>query len=115
MVPRTRQSDPLDAARAELQRLRDADDWNEATPVVHVNVQQAPAARRSTPPAPPPAPALAAAPRSLVPSREGIVFVVLRIVGHGVQRMPPVGLVLIFAMLIVAWVFLAVNGKAPVP
>lgn len=110
MVPRLRQSDPLDAARSELQKLRDSDDWNEATPVVHVNVQQAPAARRSTPP-PPPLPVA----RSLTPAREGVVFVVLRIVGHSVQRMPPVGLVLIFAMLIAAWVFLAVNGKAPVP
>lgn len=108
---RIRQSDPLDGARAELQRLRAATDWNEATPVVHVNVQQAPAARRSTPPPPP----LLAPPRSLAPRSEGAVLVVLRIVGQGVQRMPPVGVVLIFAMLIAAWVYLAVNGKAPVP
>lgn len=106
-MPPSRQSDPLDGARAALQKLRESDDWNEATPVVHVNVQ-APA-RRSSPP-PPPLPA-----RSLAPSREGVVFVVLRIVGQGVQRMPPAGVVLIFAMLIAAWVFLAVNGKAPVP
>jgi len=92
-------SDPLDEARAELALLRDSDDWNEPTPVVHVSVQQAAAARRSTPP----------------PPREGVVLVVLRIVGQGVQRMPPIGVVLIFAMLIAAWVFLAVNGKAPVP
>ena len=97
---RHRHNDPLEGARSSLQKLRAADDWNEATPVVHVNVQQAAAARRSTPPAPRP---------------ESTVLVVLRIVGNGFQRMPPIGLVLIFAMLILAWVYLAVHGKAPVP
>jgi hypothetical protein len=94
-----RPSDPLDGARESLQRLRAARDWDEATPVVHVNVQ--PPARRSTPPAPKPS--------------EGTLLVVLRIVGQGVQRMPPIGVVLIFAMLILAWVYLAVHGKAPIP
>jgi hypothetical protein len=96
---RHRHSDPLDGARSALQKLRAASDWNEATPVVHVNVQQAAAARRSTPP----------------PPREGVVLVVLGIVKQGVLRMPPVGVVLIFAMLILAWAFLAMHGKAPVP
>lgn len=115
MTPqRARLSDPLEAARSDLQRLRDAQDWNESTPVVHVNVQQAPAARRSTPPPPPPAAPVTVRTHS-PPRSEGVVLVVLRIVGQGVQRMPPLGVVLIFAMLIAAWVFLAVNGKAPVP
>jgi hypothetical protein len=91
--------DPLEAARSSLQKLRSTTDWDEATPVVHVNVQQAAATRRSTPP----------------PPREGVILVVLRIVGQGVQRMPPLGIVLIFAMLILAWAYLAVHGKAPVP
>jgi len=90
---------PLDDARSALQGLRAASDWNEATPVVHVNVQQAAAARRSTPP----------------PPREGVVVLVLGIVKQGVSRMPPLGVVLIFAMLILAWAYLAVHGKAPVP
>jgi hypothetical protein len=97
-LPR-RSGDPLDDARSSLQTLRAAEDWDEPTPVVHVNVQQAAAARRSTPP----------------PPREPVVLVVLRIVGQGVQRMPPLGVVLIFAMLIAAWVFLAIHGKAPIP
>ncbi len=94
-----RPSNSLEGARSSLQALRAAPDWDEATPVVHVNVQQAAAARRSTPP----------------PPREGVVLVVLRIVGQGVQRMPPLGVVVIFAMLILAWAYLAVHGKAPVP
>jgi len=98
MAPRPRALDPLDGARSSLQKLRAADDWNEATPVIHVNMPP-PAARRSTPP----------------PPREGVVLVVLRIVGQGVQRMPPVGIVLIFALLILVWAYLAVHGKAPVP
>lgn len=67
--------------------------------MVHVNVQQAAAARRSTPP----------------PKPEPVVLVVLRIVGNGFQRMPPLGVVLIFAMLIAGWVYLAIHGKAPIP
>lgn len=98
-------SDPLEAARSELQKLRAADDWNEPTPVVHVNVQQAAAARRSSPPPP----------RSLAAPREGVIVLVLRIAREGVNRMPPIGVVLIFAMLIAAWVYLAIHGKAPVP
>lgn len=97
--PRLSGGNPLEAARSELQRLRAARDWDEATPVVHVNVQQAAAARRSTPP----------------PPREGVVLVVLGIVKQGVLRMPPLGVVLIFAMMILAWAYLAVHGKAPVP
>ncbi len=111
MAPLPPHSDPLERARAALQALRAADDWNEPTPVVHVNVHQAAAARRSSPPPPPPAP-----PRSLAaPRSDGVVVLVLRIVGQGVQRMPPVGLVLIFALLILVWAYLAVHGKAPVP
>lgn len=97
--PRHSGGNPLEAARSELQALRKSRDWDEATPVVHVNVQQAAAARRSTPP----------------PPREGVVLVVLGIVKQGVSRMPPLGVVLIFAMLILAWAYLAVHGKAPVP
>ena len=101
---RHRHDDPLDGARSSLQKLRAADDWNEATPVVHVNVQQQPqpqplAARRTTAP----------------PKGEGVIVMVVRVVGQGFQRMPPLGIVLIFAMLIAAWVFLAMNGKAPSP
>lgn len=99
MANRPLHSDPLEGARSELQKLRAAPDWDEATPVVHVNVQQAAATRRSTPP----------------PPREGVVVLVLGIVKQGVSRMPPFGVVLIFAMLILAWAYLAVHGKAPVP
>lgn len=108
-----RNHDPIEAAREALQRLRSAEDWDEPTPVVHVNVHQAPAARRSSPPPPPllpPSPLRSAAPRS-----DSVVLVVLRIVGQSVQRMPPLGLVLIFLVLILAWVYLAVRGKVPVP
>ena len=94
-----RPSEHLDGARTSLQKLRTSSDWDELTPVVHLTVQQAAAARRSTPP----------------PPREGVVLVVLRIVGQGVQRMPPLGVVLIFAMIILAWAYLAVHGKTPVP
>jgi hypothetical protein len=87
-----RQSDPLEGARAELQRLRQAEDWNESTPVVHVNVQ--PAAKRSTP-APPPSK--------------------LQVVVQVFQRFPPWGAVLVAIVLILAWAYLAVHGKAPVP
>ncbi len=92
---RHRHDDPLEGARESLQNLRAARDWDEATPVVHVNVQPA---RRSTP----------------KPPQESTIIVVLRIVGQGFQRMPPIGLVLIFALLIAAYVYLAVHGKAPV-
>jgi hypothetical protein len=97
---RHRHDDPLEGARSSLQKLRKADDWNEATPVVHVNVQQPqPLARRTTAP----------------PKGEGVIVMVVRVVGQGFQRMPPIGIVLIFAMLIAAWVFLAIHGKAPSP
>ncbi len=100
---RHRHDDPLEGARSSLQKLRAADDWNEATPVVHVNVQQQPpqplAARRTTAP----------------PKGEGVIVMVVRVVGQGFQRMPPIGIVLIFAMLIAAWVFLAIHDKAPSP
>lgn len=104
-------SDPIELARSELQKLRAADDWNEPTPVVHVNVHQAAAARRSSPPPPPLLPVV----RSAAPRSEPVIVVVLRIVGQGFQRMPPLGVVLIFALLIAAWVYLAIHGKAPVP
>ncbi len=95
-----RHGDPLDGARSALQKARNAPDWDEQTPVVHVNVQPPPpAALRSTRP----------------PRSEPVVIVALRIVGQGFSRMPPLGLVLIFAMLILAWAYLAVHGKAPVP
>lgn len=93
---RHRHNDPLEGARDSLQKLRAAGDWNEATPVVHVNVQQAAA-------------------KTPLPPREGVVLVVLRIVGQGVQRMPPIGVAIIFAMLIAAWAYLAAHDKAPVP
>lgn len=93
---RHRHDDPLEGARSSLQRLRAADDWNEATPVVHVNVQP-PAARRSTPPAPKPDPGW----------RQSVVVVF--------QRFPPWGAVLVAIVAILAWVYLAVHGKAPVP
>lgn len=95
-------NDPLEAARAELQRLRVAPDWNEATPVVHVSVQP-PAARRSSPP-PPPRRSLAAAPERT-----------LQVVVAVFQRFPPWGAVLVAVVLILAWAYLAVHGKAPVP
>lgn len=95
-----RPSEHLDGARNALQKLRSSNDWDEPTPVIHVNVQQAPAAARAS---------------TRPPPREGVVLVVLRIVGQGVQRMPPVGIVIIFGMLILAWAYLAVHGKAPVP
>lgn len=98
---RHRHDDPLEGARESLQKLRAAPDWDEATPVVHVNVQPA---RRSTP----------KPPAALPPPQESTIIVVLRIVGQGFQRMPPIGLVLIFALLIAAYVYLAVHGKAPV-
>lgn len=99
-------SDPLELARAELQKLRDADDWNEATPVVHVNVQP-PAARRSTPPPPP---------RSLrAPAQQSTLQVVLTFAGGAINRMPPAGIVAVAIALIAAWAYLAVHGKAPVP
>lgn len=100
--------DPLEEARASLQRLRKADDWNEATPVVHVNVQP-PAARRSTPPPPP-------APRSLrAPAQQSTLQIVLTFAGGAIQRMPPAGIVAVAIALIAAWAYLAVHGKAPVP
>lgn len=93
---RPRQSDPLDGARSELQALRASKDWDEATPVVHLSVHQAAAARRSTPPAPKPAPGW----QSVV-----VVF----------QRFPPWGAVLVAVVAILAWAYLAVHGKAPIP
>lgn len=111
-MARHRHSDPIEGARSELQSLRNATDWNESTPVVHVNVQQAAAARRSSPP---PLPAPLPAPRSMAAPREGVIVLVLRIAREGVNRMPPLGVVLIFAMLIAAWVVLAIHGKAPIP
>lgn len=93
-----RQSDPLEAARAELAKLREADDWDEPTPLqVHVNVP--PAAKRT------PAP----------PAQPGTVVVVLQTVGGVFKRMPPWGAVVVAVVLIVAWAYLAVHGKAPVP
>lgn len=90
-------NDPLELARSALQALRSADDWDEPTPVVHVNVQQATAARRSTPPAPKPDPGW----------RQSVVVVF--------QRFPPWGAVLVAIVAILAWVYLATHGKAPVP
>lgn len=93
MVPRVRQNDPLEAARAELARLRQADDWDEPTPLqVHLNMP--PAAKRS--PAPPP------------PSKLQVVVAVF-------QRFPPWGSVVVAVVLIIAWAYLAVHGKAPIP
>lgn len=92
-----RPSNSLEAARSELQRLRGAPDWDESTPVVHVNVQQAAAARRSTP----------AAPKPDAGWRQSVVVVF--------QRFPPWGAVLVAIVAILAWAYLAVHGKAPVP
>lgn len=102
MERRPLHNDPIELARSELQKLRAADDWNEPTPVVHVNVQQAAAARRSTPPAPKPAD----------PGKLQIIVVAVRDVFH---RFPPWGAVLVAVALIAAWAYLAVHGKAPVP
>jgi len=90
-------NDPLDGARDSLRKLRAADDWNEATPVVHVNVQPPPPRT----PAPPP-------PRTTDPSK-------LRIVVAVFQRFPPWGAVIVAIVLILAWAYLAAHGKAPVP
>lgn len=98
MVPRVRQSDPLEAARAELARLRQADDWDEPTPL-QVMVNMPPAAKRTTPPAP--------APSSLQ--------VVLQVGRDAVHRMPAWGVVVVSVVGIAAWVYLAVHGKAPIP
>ncbi len=94
--------DAIAKARAGLQKLRDASDWNEATPVVHVNVQQAAAARRTTP----------AAPKPPDPGKLQIVVVAVRDVFH---RFPPWGAVVVAVVAILAWAYLAVHGKAPVP
>ena len=104
MVPRQIRptSDPLELARSALQELRAAPDWNEATPVVHVNVQP-PAARRSSPPPPPR--------RSLAAPDRGTLQIVVAVF----QRFPPWGAVLVAVVLILAWAYLAVHGKAPVP
>lgn len=100
MVARPPQrNDPLELARSALQALRAADDWDEPTPVVHVSVQQAAAARRSTPAAPKPAPE---------PGKLQALVVVF-------QRFPPWGAVLVAIVAILAWVYLATHGKAPVP
>ncbi len=93
-----RPSEHLDSARNALQKLRKSGDWDEPTPVINLTVQQAAAAQRTPP-----------------PPREGVVVLVLGIVKQGVGRMPPLGIVLIFAMLILAWAYLAVHGKAPIP
>jgi len=85
-------NDPLDGARDSLRKLRAAGDWNEATPVVHVNVQ------------PPPH----RTPRPTDPSK-------LRIVVAVFQRFPPWGAVIVAIVLILAWAYLAAHGKAPVP
>jgi hypothetical protein len=92
-------SDPLEAARSELAKLRQAGDWNEATPVqLHVNMP--PAARRSSP----------------VPVREpGKLAIALQVTTAAVQRVPPWGIVIVSLALIAAWAFLAVHGKAPIP
>lgn len=96
---RHRHDDPLEGARSSLQKLRAAPDWDEATPVVHVNVQQQPAAKRSPPPPPPP----------------GTLQIVLQFAGGALQRMPAWGVVVVAVVAIAAWVYLAVHGKAPVP
>jgi hypothetical protein len=95
--------DPIEEARKALQQLRDAPDWDEPTPVVHVNVQ-APA-RRTSPPAPPPAPPA------------GTLQIVVQGVGGVFQRLPKWGAVIVavVAIIVGAWVYLAIHGKAPSP
>lgn len=93
------EQDPLEGARRQLRQLRDSRDWDEATPVVHVNVQPPPA-----PPAPPPQ-------RTPPPPPAPWWRDVLQLAG----RMPAWGIVVVFLAFIVAWVVLALHGKAPVP
>jgi hypothetical protein len=89
--------DPLEKARAALSKLREADDWDEPTPL-QLHVYPPPASRRSTPPPP--------------PTR---LQVVLNFFAPVVHRVPAWGLVLLGLACLAAWVFLAINGKAPVP
>jgi hypothetical protein len=98
MAYRPPQSDPLDEADEGMAELKRAGDWDALTPVVHVNVQQA-AKRSPLPPAPAPNP-----PAST-----------LQIVFGTFNRFPPWGAVLVAVAAIAGWVYLAINGKAPVP
>ena len=97
---RTRQGDPLERAADALDDLRDSDDWDVPTsPTLNVHVHERP----KTPPAPAPASVRVDAPVST-----------LRVVFATVQRVPPWGVVLVLVAAIVAYVVLALAGKAPV-
>ena len=96
---RHRSSDPLEGARSSLQKIRAAKDWDEATPVVHVSVQQPPAAKRT--PAPPPPP--------------GTLQIIVQGVGGLFERFPKWGGVLVAVVAILAYVYLATHGRAPAP
>lgn len=94
-----RPSDPLELAERGLEKLRDADDWDEPTaPSIHVNL-----------PAPAPLPAVSPA-TSSTPSPS-----VLRVVLTTAQRFPPWGAVIVAVAAIAGYVALALAGKAPVP
>jgi hypothetical protein len=69
---------------------------------VHVNVQPSRRQQRSKRPAAPPPPQ--------PPGTSSFC----EFVGQAVQRMPPWGVVIVFVVLIAAYAYLAVHGKAPV-
>jgi hypothetical protein len=104
---RAQHNDPLELARAELAKLREATDWNEATPV-QLHLYPPPASRRSSPPPPPPAPPPLFGSMPAAPTKVHVVLAV-------VKRAPAWGLILLGALCIAAWVVLALAGKAVIP
>lgn len=104
---RPTKTDPLEAARDELQRLRAADDWDESTPnrltpVVHVHAFPPPALERPSPT--PPAPLKSVAPRTA-----------FELAGAALKRFPPWGAVLVVIVTVLVYAYLALHGKAPAP
>jgi len=103
--PQPLPSDPLELADRDLERLRDADDWEEPTrPQVMINIPAAalppPSERRTRPETP--AATLSASP----PGTHGVVITLWR-------RLPPWGGVVVAVTAIVAYTVLGLAGKLP--
>lgn len=89
-------SDPLEAARSELAKLRDADDWDEPTGRTEVNVIM----QQPTPPQP-------SQPQIEVQQESpGVLKVVFTVV----QKFPAWGAVLVALAAIAAYVVLKLRG-----